>query len=268
LENNQTQVSFATRKLEEELNGKIAKLENQLKQGETLLKTRNSEIAALQVKASEAEKSASTLKAQLGKDKTQVASASKKVEEELNAKIAKLECELKEGEGLLEKRNAEIAELRAKAVEADSNSSGTKPHTALIRQWGQHQGSDDKTTMEEDVRRRLHQFQYAVKYLEDEVKEKDRLLSLMAKKGAQAQASTKTAVDEDFKKKIHQLEQAVKYLENQSKEKDGLLSLMAKRNRELADLKSKAEERLEALEANIGGDQTGKGSQPDIASER
>jgi chromosome segregation ATPase len=268
LENNQTQVSFATRKLEEELNGKIAKLENQLKQGETLLKTRNSEMAALQVKAAEAEKSASALKAQLGKDKTQVSSANGKLEEELNAKIAKLESELKESAGLLERRNAEIAELRAKAVEADSNASAAKSDTPLNRQWGQHQGSDDKTTMEEDVRRRLHQFQYAVKYLEDEVKEKDRLLSLMAKKGAQAQASTKTAVDEDFKKKIHQLEQAVKYLENQSKEKDGLLSLMAKRNRELADLKSKAEEKLEALEANSDGDQTGKGSQADIASER
>jgi hypothetical protein len=90
----------------------------------------------------------------------------------------------------------------------------------------------------------------------------------MAKKTSQAQGSAKSAVDEDLKKKLHQLEQAVKYLENQGKEKDGLLGLMAKRNRELADLKSKAEERLEALEANIDKDQTGKGSQTDVASER
>jgi hypothetical protein len=120
--------------------------------------------------------------------------------------------------------------------------------------------------LEEDVRRKLHQFQYAVKYLEDEIKEKDRLLSLMAKRSSQGQASTKSTVDEDFKKKIHQLEQAVKYLEAQGKEKDGLLSLMAKRNKELADLKSKAEERLEALEANLGGDQTA--NQPELDSER
>jgi chromosome segregation ATPase len=121
---------------------------------------------------------------------------------------------------------------------------------------------------EEDVRRKLHQFQYAVKYLEDEIKEKDRLLSLMAKKNTQSQVSAKHAVDEDFKKKIHQLEQAVKYLEDQGKEKDGLLGLMAKRNRELADLKSKAEERLEALEANVAAIQTDKRMQPDIGSER
>jgi hypothetical protein len=118
------------------------------------------------------------------------------------------------------------------------------------------------------VRRKLHQFQYAVKYLEDEIKEKDRLLSLMAKKHAQAQTSTKNPADEDAKKKIHHLEQAVKYLESQSKEKDGLLGLMAKRNRELADLKSKAEEKLEALEASLHGDQENKSSEADITSER
>jgi chromosome segregation ATPase len=267
LEKDTTQASSA-KKTTDELNGRIAKLEAQLKHGETVLKARNSEIAALQAKASEAEKSASALKAQLEKDTTQVSSDSKKLEGELNSKIAKLEKQLKESQSLLEKRNAEIADFKATAAEAIKGASTIKPSSTTNRPSVHAQASDDKSTSEEDVRRKLHQFQYAVKYLEDEIKEKDRLLSLMAKKNSQAQTSTKNVVDEDFKKKIHQLEQAVKYLENQSKEKDGLLSLMAKRNRELADLKSKAEERLEALEANIHGDQNSKSGDADIGTER
>jgi predicted AAA+ superfamily ATPase len=81
----------------------------------------------------------------------------------------------------------------------------------------------------------------------------------MVKKGTQTQsANNKNTVDEDVKKKVQQLEQSVKYFEAQVKEKDGLLSLMAKRNRELADLKSKAEERLETSEGEINEAQTGK----------
>jgi chromosome segregation ATPase len=268
LEKDRIQSSAGNRKFQEEYNAKIATLESQLKQGEILLKTRNSEIATLQAKVSEAERSASALKGQLEKGTPQVSSVNKKLEEELNAKIAKLESQLKEGQSLLESRNAEIAEFNSKAAAAVKNASTAKPSSAVNRQSVVAKDSDDKSTVEEDVRKKLHQFQYAVKYLEDEIKEKDRLLSLMTKKNTQAQASTKNAMDEAFKKKIHQLEQSVKYLEDQGKEKDGLLGLMAKRNRELADLKSKAEERLEALEANSQSDQTRKANQGDIASER
>jgi chromosome segregation ATPase len=267
LEKDTAQV-FVSKKTSDELNGTIAKLEAQLKEGETLLKARNSEIVALRAKAPEAEKSSLSLKERLKNDTPEVSPAHKKLEAELSAKIARLENQLKETEALLEKRNAEVAGTAARAGEGLKGGLPIKPYAALNRPSTPAQGSDDKSTLEEDVRRKLHQFQYAVKYLEDEIKEKDRLLGLMAKKNAQTQGTAKSAVDEDFKKKIHQLEQAVKYLENQGKEKDGLLGLMAKRNQELADLKSKAEERLEALEANIDKSETSKGSETTIASER
>jgi hypothetical protein len=67
-------------------------------------------------------------------------------------------------------------------------------------------------------------------------------------------------MDEDLKKKVQQLERTVKYLEEQTKEKDGLLSLMAKRNRELADAKSKVEEKLQTSDVQNTGDQTAHGS--------
>jgi chromosome segregation ATPase len=267
LEKETQQVSSATKKADE-LNARISKLENQLKEGETALKARNSEIAALQAKAAEAEKAVASVKGQLEKQTSQASSANKKVETELNAKIAKLGNQLKESESLLEKRNAEIAELKSQAAEMLKAAKAAKPNAIAQGPVGQVQTSDDKDMTEDDVRRKLHQFQHAVKYLEDEIKEKDRLLSLMAKKNAQTQSSTKNAVDEDLKKKVHQLEQAVKYLENQSKEKDGLLGLMAKRNRELADLKSKAEEKLEALAANTAAGSAGTDDEQDIATER
>jgi chromosome segregation ATPase len=265
LETDKANVVAASKKREEQLHTRIMKLEDQLKEGESLLAKSNAEIRDLQAKASEAEKQAAVARSQA--DKIHGATASKKPGTEVNARIAKLENQLKENESLLQTRNAEIAELKAHRPSAtETKPPAVKPHTTISRKWEQHRGSDDPSTLEEDVRRKLHQFQYAVKYLEDEIKEKDRLLSLMAKKSSQGQASTKSAVDEDFKKKIHQLEQAVKYLEVQGKEKDGLLSLMAKRNKELADLKSQAEARLEALETNPGGDQTA--NQPELDSER
>jgi chromosome segregation ATPase len=267
LEKDKSQASTASRKIEEELNAKIANLENKLRQSETLLQERKAEITGLQAKAADAETNAS-LRAQFENDQAQWVSAKKKLEDEFNSKIAKLETQLKESETLLQKRNAEIAGLKPKTPGKNDKSGTSKPNLLAKRQPGEAVGPEDKDSTEEDVRRKLHQFQYAVKYLEDEIKEKDRLLGLMAKKTAQPQVSTKNSVDEDFKKKIHQLEQAVKYLEAQGKEKDGLLGLMAKRNRELADLKLKAEERLEALEAGVNTDQKGKENQPDIQSER
>ena len=260
LEKANNQASAVSRKLQEELNPQIANLEKQLKETQATLEKRNAEIASLQAKVSEEEKHASTHKAQLHP------SPNKKLEEELKSKIVKLESQLKQSETLLEKRNGEIADLKFKAPQGDRKTATAKANAPAKRQSGEAEHPDNAA--EEDVRKKLHQFQYAVKYLEDEIKEKDRLLSLMAKKTTQSQVSTKSALDEDSKKKIHQLEQAVKYLENQGKEKDGLLSLMAKRNRELADLKLKVEEQLEALQAGIDGTEKEKVSQPDIGSER
>jgi hypothetical protein len=52
----------------------------------------------------------------------------------------------------------------------------------------------------------------------------------------------------------------VKYFEGQVKEKDGLLGLMAKRNRELAEAKAKAEEKLEMSPPQNDGGQPSNGS--------
>jgi hypothetical protein len=197
----------------------------------------------------------------LEKDQSKESAARNKLEQELNAKIAKLEQQLKDGENLLEKRDAEIAQLRIKAPVADKKAGPVKPQVGVNRQAAQTKGADDKSSVEEDVRKKLHQFQYAVKYLEDQIKEKDRLLGLMAKKGVQSKgANSKDPMDEDLKKKVQQLERTVKYLEEQTKEKDGLLSLMAKRNRELADAKSKVEEKLQTSDVQNTGDQTANGS--------
>ena len=261
LEKEHTQESASRNTLEQDFNTKIARFEQQLKKGESLLEKRDAEIVQLTAKTHEAEKTASAVKAQLEKDQTQESASKIKLEERFNAKIDKLEQQLKEGESLLKKRDADIAELRAKAPVADKKAAPLKPHLAVNRQGAQTKSADNIGEVEEDVRKKLHQFQYAVKYLEDQIKEKDRLLGIMVKKGTQTQgANNKNTVDEDVKKKMQQLEQTVKYFEAQVKEKDGLLSLMAKRNRELADLKSKAEERLETSEAEINEAQTGKES--------
>jgi chromosome segregation ATPase len=261
LEKEHTQESASRNKLEQDFNTKIARFEQELKKGESLIEKRDAEIVELTAKTHEAEKTASSVKAQLEKDQTQESASKIKLEEKFNAKIDKLDQQLKEAESLLKKRDADIAELRAKAPVADKKTAPLKPHLGVNQQGAQTKSADDKGEVEEDVRKKLHQFQYAVKYLEDQLKEKDRLLGIMVKKGTQTQnANNKNTVDEDIKKKLQQLERTVKYFEAQVKEKDGLLSLMAKRNRELADLKSKAEERLETSEGEINEAPTGKES--------
>jgi chromosome segregation ATPase len=261
LEQEHTHESASRNKLEQDFNTKIAGFEQQLKKVESLLEKRDAEIVELTTKTNEAENTASSIKAQLEKDQAQESAYKIKLEEKFNAKIDKLDQQLKEAESLLKKRDADIAELRAKAPVADKKTAPLKPHLAVNQQGAQTKDRDDKSSVEEDVRKKLHQFQYAVKYLEDQLKEKDRLLGIMAKKGPHTQgANNKNTVDEDIKKKLQQLEQTVKYFEAQVKEKDGLLSLMAKRNRELADLKSKAEERLETSEGEINEAPTGKES--------
>jgi chromosome segregation ATPase len=266
LQQNNSEISSA-RKGTDELQGKISSLEGQLKESGTLLKARNSEIAALRAQASESQKKITELQEQFDAA-TQASAKGQKAGGELNTRIATLEQKLEETEKLLEARAAEIAALQGKSTPENGARGANAAVAGGNRKGFSNERREDKEDKEDDVRKRLHQFQYAVKYLEDELKEKDRLISLMTKKQAQVTpVAGKNPTDEDLKKRVHQLEQSVKYLENQNKEKDGLLSLMAKRNRELADLKSKAEERLEAMEGNTDGTQTTK-SQPDVESER
>jgi CAP-Gly domain-containing linker protein 1 len=255
-----TQESASRSKLEKEFSAKVDKLENQLEESRALLERRSAEIAELQAKARDAEKDAASLKAQLTKDQTQESASKSKLVKELTDRITNLENLLKESESLLQKRDTEIAALRPKGPATDKKSGPLKPLLGANRLGAAPKGGDDKKTVEEDVRKKLHQFQYAVKYLEDQIKEKDRLLGLMAKKGTQSQGSIKqNTVDDDLKRKVQQLEQSVKYFEGQVKEKDGLLGLMAKRNRELAEAKTKAEEKLERSQAQNDGGQAHNG---------
>jgi chromosome segregation ATPase len=252
--------SAATVALHAEFNDKIADLKAQLQESATLLEKRDAEIAELQAKGSEAEKSASELKAKLESDQSQKAAAKSKLEKQLSAKVATLEAQLQESASLLKNRDAEISELRTQAASAEKKAQPLKSLGGASRAGSQTKGGEDKISTEEEVRKKLSQFQYAVKYLEDQIKEKDRLLGLMAKKGSQSSsANGKGATDDDLRRKVQQLEQTVKYHEEQAKEKDGLLSLMAKRNRELADAKAKVEEKLQAWESQSNGKAANEG---------
>jgi chromosome segregation ATPase len=262
LESDRAQESASQSEVEERLKAQIENLDHQLKESTSLAEKRNAEIAELQVKGKQAEERAAAATAQLEKDQSQKSAAMKKLEKEFNDNVANLESRLKESEALLAKRDAQIAEARAKAPAVDKKPAPSKLLAAANRPGAKTKGGDDKGEVEEDVRRKLHQFQYAVKYLEDQIKEKDRLLGLMAKKGVQPQGgASKNTTEDDLKKKVQQLDQTVKYLEAQNKEKDGLLGLMAKRNRELAEAKAKADEKLQMSGAENNGGQTAGGSQ-------
>ena len=126
LEKDHTAKSAARNKLQEEFNAKIAKLERRLKESETLLGKRDTEIADLTARTHDAEKNGADLKTKLEDDQSKESAAKKKLEEEFNAAIAKLELRLKEGENLLQKRDAEIAQLQTKTQEAEENASVLK----------------------------------------------------------------------------------------------------------------------------------------------
>ncbi|MGH9856719.1 MAG: hypothetical protein ACRD4B_02630, partial [Acidobacteriota bacterium] len=126
LEMYQTQESNTKKQLEEELTTKLEALQSQLLEGESLLEIRDSKISELQARASEAETNVSALKTQLEQTRSNECTVLGKIEKELNATIAKLENELKQGETLLENRNSEITALRVKAAEAEKNASALK----------------------------------------------------------------------------------------------------------------------------------------------
>ena len=70
-------------------------------------------------------------------------------------------------------------------------------------------------------------------------------------------ANQKKSLELDLKEKTLELKQ----LQEQVNHKDGLLSLMAKRNAELADLKSRADQRVELLEAQLQESQPARRSE-------
>ena len=90
------------------------------------LEKRKKEIAGLRTKAKEAKKKAADLKAQLKKDQINESASRSELDADLAAKIDELEQRLREGGGPLEKRDAQIAELQAKADEAETNASALK----------------------------------------------------------------------------------------------------------------------------------------------
>jgi chromosome segregation ATPase len=227
----QSQESALKKKLEEGLNAKIGALENRLKERESHLEKRAAESAAFKLKAEEAEKKAHALKTQVEKAQetaqtlmTQVAETQfsfhsqesalkKKLEEVLKAKIGELEQRLKDRESLLQKRDGEIAAFELKAEEAEKRAQALKMQAEEIQKK-----ADGLKNQEQ----------------------KDR-------PGSKVQDSNHKNLEQELKNKLLEL----KDIQAQVNHKDGLLSLMAKRNKELADLKSNAEQRIEALEAQL-----------------
>ena len=228
----QAQGSALKKKLEEELNATIDELEARAKDREGLLAKRDGEIAGFKLKAEQTEKRAHALQAQTEEAQktaqalmtkiaetertfqSQESALKKKLAAELNAKIAELEDRLKDREGLLAKRTAEVGDFELKAEEAEKKAHALKAQV-------------------EETQKRAG----ALKVPE----QKDR-------QGAKDQDSKeKKSLEQELKDKIFELRD----LQAQVNHKDGLLSLMAKRNKELADLKSNADQRIKALEAQF-----------------
>ncbi|MGH7766862.1 MAG: hypothetical protein ACREQP_05360, partial [Candidatus Binatia bacterium] len=110
----ETEVLALKKNLEKELDAKIAGLEDRLEESETLLEKRNNEIAGFKLKAEEAEKKAQALKAQAEEAQRRVHTEASALKKKLDAKIGDLENQLKDKDGLLEKRNGEIADFKQK----------------------------------------------------------------------------------------------------------------------------------------------------------
>jgi chromosome segregation ATPase len=238
----QAQGSALKKKLEEELNAKIDELEARANDREGLLAKRDGELADFKLRAEQTEKRAHALQAQTEEAQktaqalmTKIAEAErtfqsqesalkKKLAIELNAKIAELEDRLKDRESLLAKRTAEVGDFKLKAEETEKKAHALKAQV-------------------EEAQNRAG----ALKVPEH----KDR-------QGAKDQDSKeKKFLEQELEDKIFEL----KDLQAQVNHKDGLLSLMAKRNKELADLKSNADQRIETLEAQL------KESQPVLRAE-
>jgi chromosome segregation ATPase len=269
-----TEESTIKKKLEKKLTAKIDQLENRLEDSEGLLEKRNKEIMDLKLRAKETEKNAHGLKTQVTETQqsfqTRESDIKKKLEEKLNAKVSEFEQRLKDNESLLEKRNKEIMDLKLRAKETEKNAHGLKAQVTETQQSFQTRESDIKKKLEEKLNAKVSEFEQRLKDSESLLEKRNKEimdLKLRAKEAeknayevksqakkerqdAQAKNSNyKNSVEQDVKNMISGLEKQIKILDEQLKEKDGLLGLMAKRNWELADLKSKAEEKVEILEA-------------------
>jgi predicted nucleic acid-binding Zn-ribbon protein len=315
----ETQRSFNTResalknKLEEELNAKIGELENRLKDRESHLEKLDSEVANFKLKAEEAEKKVAMLKTKAEETKktadalkteveasqrsfqAQGSALKKKLEEELNATIDELEARAKDREGLLAKRDGEIADFKLKAEQTEKRAHALQAQTEEAQKTAQALmtkiAETERTfqSQESALKKKLAaELNAKIAELEDRLKDRE---SLLAKRTAEvgdfklkAEAAEKRAQAlkmqaEEIQKKAdglknHEqkdrpgskvqdsnhknLEQELKNkllelrdLQAQVNHKDGLLSLMAKRNKELADLKSNGDQRIEALETQL-----------------
>jgi hypothetical protein len=294
-----SQGSALKNKLEQELNAKIGELEQQLKDGESLLQKRDGEIAAFKLKAEEAEKRAQALKMQAEESQrsfhTQESALKKNLEQNQNAKIGELEHRLKEKESLIEKRDSEVANFKLKAEEAEKKAHALKTQVEESQKTAQtlmtqvaetqrsfhSQESALKEKLEEGLNAKIGELEQRLKdresHLEkraaesaafklkaEEAEKRAQALKMQAEEiqkkadglknqeqkdrpGSKVQDSNHKNFELELKDKLLEL----KDLQAQVNHKDGLLSLMAKRNKELADLKSNAVQRIEALEAQL-----------------
>jgi chromosome segregation ATPase len=308
-----TQESALKKNLEQNQNVKIGELELRLKDRESLLQKRDSEVANFKLKAEEAEKKAAMLKTKAEETmktadalKTEVEASQrsfqaqgsalkKKLEEELNAKIDELEARAKDREGILAKRDGEIADFKLKAEQTEKRAHALQAHTEEAQKTAQALmtkiAESERTfqSQESALKKKLAaELNAKIAELEDRLKDREGLLAkrtaevgdfkLKAEEaekkahalkaqveetqkradglknqeqkdrpGSKAQDSNHKNLEQELKNKLLELRD----LHAQVNHKDGLLSLMAKRNKELADLKSNADQRIEALEAQL-----------------
>ncbi|HEY3304734.1 MAG TPA: hypothetical protein VGL70_14480, partial [Candidatus Binatia bacterium] len=258
--------------LKKKLDAKIGDLEKRLEDRGSLLEKRNAEIAAFKLKAEEAEKKARALKIQAEEAQrsfhVQGAAFKKKVEEGLNAKIDELEKRLEDRETLLQKRAGEIAVFKSKAEEAEKKAHALKIQAEEAERHAHTETSALKKKLEQELNAKIDELEKRLEDRESLLQKRDEVIAAFklraeeAEKKAQAlknqgqkdrpvsqaqDANQKKSLELELKEKILELKQ----LQEQVNHKDGLLSLMAKRNAELADLKSKADQRIDFLEVQL-----------------
>jgi chromosome segregation ATPase len=258
--------------LKKKLDAKIGDLEKRLEDRGSLLEKRNAEIAAFKSKAEEAEKKAQALKVQAEEAQrsfhAQGTAFKKKVEEGLNAKIDEMEKRLEDRETLLQKRAGEIAVFKSKAEEAEKKAQTLKIQAEEAQRHAHTETSAFKKKLEQELNAKIDELEKrledresllqkrageiaALKLKADEAEKRANAVKSLGqndRKGSQVQdANQKKSLELELKEKVLELKQ----LQEQVNHKDGLLSLMAKRNAELADLKSKADQKIEFLEGQL-----------------
>ncbi|MGH7767695.1 MAG: hypothetical protein ACREQP_09600, partial [Candidatus Binatia bacterium] len=255
--------------LKKKLDSKIGDLEKRLEDRESLLEKRQAEISGFKSKAEEAEKKAQSLKIQAEEAQrnfhAQGTAFKKKVEEGLNAQIDEMEKRLKERETLLQKRAGEIAAFKSKAEEAEKKAHALKIQTEEAQRHVQAETSAFKKKLEQELNARIDELEKRLEDGESLLQKRASEIAALKLRADQAEKKTSavkspgqkdrqgTQVQDNNQKKSLELELKektleLKQLQEQVNHKDGLLSLMAKRNAELADLKSKADQRIEFLE--------------------